>query len=83
MVRPKINDLVEGIILGLLKQKMSYRNIVKQVKQIGHNLSAATVHRIQHGKGAIRNNIRKQVKVVLLPNATQQLLLTSYVKSVI
>jgi hypothetical protein len=38
---------------------MSYRNIVKQVKQMGHNFS---VHHMQHRKGAIRNNIRKTGK---------------------
>lgn len=38
----KINDLVEGIILGLSKQNMYYRNIVKQME---HNVSDATVHR--------------------------------------
>ena len=62
MVRPKINDVVEGIILGLLKQKMSDRNIVKQVGQMGHNVSVATVHRIKHDKGATRNSKRKTGK---------------------
>ena len=72
MVRLKINDLFQGNCLGLFKQNMSNRNIVKQVKRMGHNVSGYTMHCIQHGKGAIRN-IRKTVKV------SQQLLLTSYV----
>ena len=62
LVRPKINDVAEGIILELLKQKKSNRNIVKQVEQMGHNVSVATVHRIKHGKGATRNNKRKTGK---------------------
>lgn len=59
MDRPKINDTVDGINLGLLKQTMSHRNIVKQAKQLKHNDSAASVHRILHGKCATRNNIRR------------------------
>ena len=62
MVRPKINDVVEGIILGLLKQNMSYRNIMKQAEQMGHNNSVATVHRIKHGKVMTRNNECKTEK---------------------
>jgi hypothetical protein len=40
-------------------------------KQSGHDISTVTVHRIQHSKGAIPNNIPKQVIVVLLPNDAQ------------
>jgi hypothetical protein len=32
MTRRKVNDLVEGIVLGLLRQKMSYRKIVRKIK---------------------------------------------------
>jgi hypothetical protein len=58
---------------------MSYRNIVKQVKQAGHNVSGVTVHRIQHGKSSVLFEITytKQVQVVLSANVTHQLLLTS------
>ena len=61
MVRSKRNDLVEGIVLGLLQQRMSNCKIVKQVKQIGYSVSVATIHHrsIQYVKGAIRENIRK------------------------
>jgi hypothetical protein len=46
MVGPKLYDLFEDINLEPLKQNKSYTNIVKQVKQMGHNVSAATVNRI-------------------------------------
>ena len=35
MVRLKTDDVVEGIVMGLLKQNMSYRKIVKTVKEMG------------------------------------------------
>ena len=35
---------------------MSYGNIVKQVEQMGHNVSVATVHHIKHGKDATKND---------------------------
>jgi hypothetical protein len=38
--KKKKKDLVKGIRTFEAK-KMSYRNIVKQVKQMGHNVSAA------------------------------------------
>ena len=53
MVRMKIDDFIEGLVLGLLRQNLSYRKIVKQVKQMGYAGSVATVHRIQHGKGVM------------------------------
>ena len=63
MVRLKIDDFVEDIGLGLLKQNISCRKIAKQNKQMRYNsVSVATKHRIQHGKGAIRENIRKTGK---------------------
>ena len=55
MVRRKTNDVVEGIVLGLLKLNMSYRKIVKQVKDMGYNISIASVYRIKHRKGISRN----------------------------
>jgi hypothetical protein len=60
-----------------------FKNIVKQVKQAGYNVSAATVRHIQHGKGDIRNNILKTGKSGCLANVAQLLLMTSYVKSVL
>ena len=47
MVRHKNNDVAEGIILGQ-RQSLSYRQIVKQVKQMGYTVSVATVHRIHY-----------------------------------
>jgi hypothetical protein len=41
---------------------ISNRNISKQVEQMKYNVSAATVHRIQHVRGAFRNNIHKRGK---------------------
>ena len=41
---------------------MSYRNIVKLVEQMGHNVSVASVLPIKHGKVATRNNEHKNGK---------------------
>jgi hypothetical protein len=49
MVRPKERRMKKI----LLKKRMFRGNIEKQVKQIGHNVSAAYLPYIQHGKGAI------------------------------
>lgn len=46
MVRPNINVLIDDIVLEVLKQSMSYKNIVKQVKQMVRNVFVATVHPI-------------------------------------
>ena len=35
---------------------------MKRVKQMEYSISVATIHRIQHGKDAIRENIRKTGK---------------------
>ena len=48
MVRRKTDDVVEGIVNGLLKQNMSYRKIVKTVKEMGYSISVASIHRIKH-----------------------------------
>ena len=50
-----------------LKQTISYRKIVKQVKQMGYSVSVVTIHRIQHGKGVILENIRKTGKIGIFP----------------
>ena len=42
--------------MTFLRQKMSYRTIVKQVKQMGYSVSIATIYRIRHGKGGTREN---------------------------
>ena len=55
MVRRKTDDVVEGIVMGLLKQNMSYRKIVKTVKEMGYSISVASIHRIKHCKGISRN----------------------------
>ena len=41
--------------MGLLKQNMSYRKIVKTVKEMGYSISVASIHRIKHCKGISRN----------------------------
>ena len=43
MVRTKISDKVEGIVLGLLKTKHSYRSIQKEVKSLGFSISLGTI----------------------------------------
>ena len=55
MVRQKTDDVVEGIVMGLLKQNMSYRKNVKTVKEIGYSISVASKHRIKHCKCISRN----------------------------
>lgn len=68
-----MKDLVVGMVWGPVLQ-----NIAEQIKQMGHNDSVATVNQIQHGKGVIRIHVRKQVRVELLPNVLQQLLVKSH-----
>ena len=34
MIRRKTDDVVEGIVMGLLKQNMSYRKIINTVKEM-------------------------------------------------
>ena len=55
MTRRKTDDVVDGIVMGLLKQNMSYRKIVKTVKEMGYSISVASIHRIKHCKGISRN----------------------------
>lgn len=55
MVRTKINEQVEGIVLGLLKTKRTYRDIIKVVKELGFNISLGTIHNIRHKNGLQRN----------------------------
>ena len=55
MVRRKTDDVVEGIVMGLLKQNMSYRKIVKTVKEMGYSISVASMYRIKHCKGISPN----------------------------
>jgi hypothetical protein len=42
---------------------MSYRKIVKELKEMGHTVSIGVINRIQHSKGFIRSNIRNSVKI--------------------
>ena len=39
MVRRKISDKVEGIVVGLLKTKHTYRSIQNELKAIGYSIS--------------------------------------------
>ena len=43
MVRTKISDKVEGIVLRLLKTKHTYRSIQKEVKFLGFSISLGTI----------------------------------------
>ena len=63
MTRRRISDLVEGIVLGLLRKKMSYRKIVAELKDMGHSVSVGAINRIHHAKGLIRNKIRNNLKI--------------------
>ena len=42
-VRTKISNNVEGIVLGLLKTKHTYRSIQKEVKSLGFSISLGTI----------------------------------------
>lgn len=42
---------------------MSYRKIVKEIKEMGHTVFIGVINRIQHSKGFIRSNIRNNVKI--------------------
>ena len=53
LVRTKISDKVEGIVLGLLKTKHTYRSIQKEVKSLGFSISLGTIKNI-------RDNVRLQ-----------------------
>ena len=81
MVRRKTDDVVEGIVMGLLKQNMSYRKIVKTVKEMGYSISVASIHRIKHCKGIYRNLPLKPGESGLFRNVAQRQLLTSLEKS--
>ena len=43
MVRTIISDKVEGIVLGLLKTKHTYRSIQKEVKSLGFSIFLGTI----------------------------------------
>ena len=46
---------------------ISYRKIVKQVKQMEYSVSVATIYYIQHGTDTIRENISKSGKTGIYP----------------
>ena len=54
MVRRKTDEVVEGIVMELLKQNMSYKKIVKTVKEMGYSISVASIHHFKHCKGISR-----------------------------
>jgi DNA-directed RNA polymerase subunit E'/Rpb7 len=41
---------------------MSYRKIVKGLKEMGHTVSIGVINRLHHSQGFIRSNIRNNVK---------------------
>ena len=54
MVRTKISDKVEGVVLGLLKTKHTYRSIQKEVKSLGFSISLGTIKNISDNVGVQR-----------------------------
>lgn len=46
---------MEGIILYLLKKNVSYRNIQRELKGLGHDVSISTIHRVKHSIGKTRS----------------------------
>ena len=51
MVRTKISDKVERIVLGRLKTKHTYRSIQKEVKSLGFSISLGTIKNIRDNVG--------------------------------
>ena len=52
VVHTKINDKVEGIVLGLLKTKHTY--VKKEVKSLGLSISSGTIKNIRDNVGLQR-----------------------------
>jgi hypothetical protein len=48
MVRTKISDTVEGIVLGLLETNLRYRNIQKELKSMGYIISLGSIRNIRN-----------------------------------
>ena len=62
MGRRKIDSRLEGIIEYLLKKGTSYRNIQKELKGQGHEVSVSTIHRVKHSIGKSRDPNTKRPK---------------------
>ena len=73
MVRSQINDLDEGIVSGLLKQSISYRKIVKQVKQMGYSVFVGC-----YIKARFEKTFAKLAKLEYFQNTIQPPMLTSF-----
>ena len=55
MVRPKISDKVEGIVLGLLRSKHTYRSIQNELESMGYRVSLGSIRNIRYKVGQQRN----------------------------
>ena len=60
MVNNKNSDFVEGIVVGLLKTKHSYRSIQKVVKDLGYSISLGSISNILHKMGLNRSATYKR-----------------------
>ena len=54
MGRPKIDSAVEGVIIYLLKKKMSLNKIQRELKGKGNDVSISTIYRVKHSIDKIR-----------------------------
>ena len=57
MVRRKISDKVEGVVVGLLKTKHTYRSIQNELKAMGYSISLGSIKNIRDNIGHQRRNI--------------------------
>ena len=69
MVRSKINNLVQGIGLGLLKQRISYRKIVKDLNRYDIVLLLYIVYNMTKARFE-KKNIRKPDKSGIFPKCS-------------
>ncbi|XP_052212984.1 uncharacterized protein LOC127831938 [Dreissena polymorpha] len=57
MMRRKISDKVEGVVVGLLKTKHTYRSIQNELKAMGYFISFGSIKNIHDNIGYPRQNI--------------------------
>ncbi|KAH3878466.1 hypothetical protein DPMN_002361 [Dreissena polymorpha] len=63
MVRQKISDSVEGVVVGLLKTQHTYRSIQHLLKAMGYSISLGSIKNIRDNNGHQCQNINAGLSI--------------------
>ena len=81
MVRSKLPDKLEGVVLGLLQTSCTYRKIQEHVKAMGYTISLGSIKNIRDGVGIKRQISQFGGHLAKYKNAPQWLHVTLFRRS--